>query len=725
MSTIDSPSHSPQVLRGALGTGLLCGLAYFVVLEAFLAIPLFNGATQIRPASGLGPTLGLIFGLPGALGCAAGNLVSDLMHWPDDPAIPLYFLSQLVYCYELRGLWRLVFKDEASPRLTSAKHIAIYIMGSLADAALITLLLLPFEADAMQALNIHVVRLLNNFLALVYVGPPIMFAVETMRGRRRGRTLTERFALAALAVTAIASFLCVAVMLAFGSIDEADGAHLSEGFDQLMAQVYLVLAAITICLFGLVCVMLFMLERALATPLHELAEDARTLAARMDAAGPEQMRDGALDVHFSPAHVLEEIALVATESNEMRHALGRSMLDAQEAARERERVSVELDLASSIQANALPTNFSDLEACYAAGIEAVMQPARTVGGDFYDVFPLDERRICVLVADVSDKGVPAALFMMRAMADVRECLRSAASLGEGLSHATTHLSANNDAMLFVTLFAAALDARTGTVEYANAGHNPPLLCSSARGNRWLNVRPGLPLAVLDDYDYQSETMTLLPDEQLVLYTDGVTEARSVSGELFGAARLAETLAQDGSCGSSRSPVQRVTQTVDAFTQGTEQADDLTVLSLSWLPAGASVHFEARSELCPEVCAYVRAHLSQTALDEMGFNLELIVEELYVNVATHAYNGQPEENAGIEIYVADDTFNHVVHLMLQDSGVEYDPTAHKARAYDGTERPDDLRPGGLGILLVQKLSDSVRYERLDGKNILHVTKSYGL
>ena len=99
----------------------------------------------------------------------------------------------------------------------------------------------------------------------------------------------------------------------------------------------------------------------------------------------------------------------------------------------------ELGLASTIQTNALPLDFSDLESTYSAKIDAIMRPARTVGGDFYDVFPLDDHRLCVLVADVSDKGVPAALFMMRAMAETRECLRSASTLGEGLSHASSHL----------------------------------------------------------------------------------------------------------------------------------------------------------------------------------------------------------------------------------------------------------------------------------------------
>lgn len=716
--TTEHTSHT--ILRGAR-IALACGVIYLVTLELFLAIPLFNGATQIRPASGLAPILGLMFGVPGALGCALGNLASDLMHWPDDPALPLYFLAQFAYAYGLRGLWRLVFRGDQLPRLTSARRIGVVLLGALADSLLITVLLMPFEADSMQALNIHAVRLLNNFLAIVYVGLPVMLLVEHVRASYGKRNLSERFALIALGMAALTSVLCAAVMVMFGEAESH--ANATGGFDQLVAQIYLVLTAVTICLFGLACAMLAAIDHSLATPLRELAIDARTLAARMEAAGPEQMRDGALDVHLSPAHALDEIELVAAESNQMRHALGASMLNVQTATRERERISTELSLASTIQSSALPVDFADLEGTYNLHIEGIMRPARTVGGDFYDVFPLDDHHVCALVADVSDKGVPAALFMMRAMTVARECLRSAASLGEGLSYATARLCANNDAMLFVTMFTVSLDTRTGTIEFANAGHNLPIVRSSTQGNRRLAAKPGLPLGVMDDFYYETGHSRMLPGEQIVLYTDGVTEARSASGGLFGDARLDAAL-EHGDV-QTTSPVELIEQAVSEFSQGAEQADDLTVLALSWLASAKHRHFAADANLCAHACAFAREHLSAEAIDDMAFNLDLIVEELFVNVATHAYKDPASAEAGLDIFVADDALNQVVHLLIQDCGTPYDPTAHTASALTGTEGLDDLQPGGMGILLVRKLSDSMSYERFNGRNILHVTKSYGL
>lgn len=600
----------------------------------------------------------------------------------------------------------------------------MFLVAGLLDAALITGLLMPFEHDAMQALNIHLVRLFNNFLAIVYVGTPIMLMAERLRGgkRERERTLSERFTLIALGLTALASALCVIALLAFrGAGPEGAG---GGDFEHIVAQIYLTLTAITVSLFCLVCIMLAVIERALATPLNDLATDARTLARRMQESGPERMRDGALDVRLSSNHALEEIQLVAHETNEMRHALGAIVINAQASVRERERIDTELSLAAHIQANALPADFSALENSYGVEIRAIMKPARSVGGDFYDVFPLDENRVCALVADVSDKGIPAALFMMRAMTEARERLRSAKTLGEGLSGVSAHLCTNNDAMLFVTMFAVALDIRTGHLEFANAGHNLPVVRSPVRGNRWLSAQPGLPLGIMEGFSYASDSAALLPGEQIVLYTDGVTEARSAHDELFGNERLMQALAFESGAGETSSSVMRMVDAVEAFSEGAEQADDLTALSLTWLPQGTWMHFAADADLCMDACSFVLAHLSPEARSDMEFNLKLMVEELFVNCAMHAYNGSADRDCGIDVFIADDPANHTVHLVLQDSGAAYDPTAHKVEGLTGTERVDELQPGGLGILLVRKLSDSMRYERVDGRNTLHITKRYG-
>ena len=149
------------------------------------------------------------------------------------------------------------------------------------------------------------------------------------------------------------------------------------------------------------------------------------------------------------------------------------------------------------------------------------------------------------------------------------------------------------------------------------------------------------------------------------------------------------------------------------------------MSLCWLPETACGTFAADANLCMDVCEFVHSHISDAAVENAGFNLDLIVEELFVNVATHAYEGAPSSKRGVDIFVADDVSNNVVHILLQDSGVAYDPTLRKISALTGAERLEDLEVGGMGLLLVRKLSDSMRYERFGDHNILHVTKHYGL
>ena len=207
---------------------------------------------------------------------------------------------------------------------------------------------------------------------------------------------------------------------------------------------------------------------------------------------------------------------------------------------ERERVEAELDIARNIQASAIPHDFA-AQAAHGIAIEGLMRPAREVGGDFYDVFDLDESRTAFVVGDVSGKGVPAALFMMRALGIIRSCVMTEPDIGRALATANDGLVERNDAMLFVTAFVCVLDRRTGTLSYANAGHNPPSL-RRAGLRTFLRARPGLVLGCMEGMPYEAVAISFAPDDEFTLYTDGVTEASNDAGALFGEERLAAELA---------------------------------------------------------------------------------------------------------------------------------------------------------------------------------------
>lgn len=242
----------------------------------------------------------------------------------------------------------------------------------------------------------------------------------------------------------------------------------------------------------------------------------------------------------------------------------------------------ELDIARGMQQSVLPRTFPPFGAFE---IDARMTPAREVGGDFYDVFKIDERRLGLVVADVSGKGVPAAFFMLIS----RTLMKAVGTQGEApaaaLARLNELLAADNEQMMFVTLFYGVLERDSGRLDFANAGHNPPLVRRADGRVEWLEAAGGIALAVMPGLDYEQGSAILEPGDALLLYTDGVTEAVDSAGELFGEARLEATLAAAAGAGAAGT-VAQVFAAVQDFARGEPQADDLTAMGLRRRPPAA-------------------------------------------------------------------------------------------------------------------------------------------
>jgi len=242
---------------------------------------------------------------------------------------------------------------------------------------------------------------------------------------------------------------------------------------------------------------------------------------------------------------------------------------------EHERQLKDLTLAKTIQGSSLPLAFPD-EPDFK--IYARMETAREVGGDFYDFFPVGDR-VFFLVADVSGKGVPASLFMMRAKAQLRAAIAAHPhDLAAAVSEANGVLADANEAEMFVTVWIGVYDRPTGEVEYVNAGHNPPLVRRASGSVEWVRERSGLVLAAMAGAPYRVRRLTLGPGDSMLLYTDGVTEAMNGAGELYGEERLERTLG-----GASDRFVTDVMADVRAFAAGAEQSDDITMLAFDVKP----------------------------------------------------------------------------------------------------------------------------------------------
>jgi len=279
------------------------------------------------------------------------------------------------------------------------------------------------------------------------------------------------------------------------------------------------------------------------------------------------------------------LAMTLSETRAQRGRLRQALNDSHVA---QARMEGELDAARRIQMGMLPEPGQVLGQEARVEVAARMLPARSVGGDLYDFFLLDESRLFIVVGDVSGKGLPASLFMALSKALTKgAALRSEADPGRALRDADAAIAEENPELLFVTVLAAVLDLNSGRFDWCSAGHEPPwLLPASGAAPHRLQTKGGPPLCVVDHFDYRSETLQLSPGDALCLLTDGIGDAQNLSGAFYGQQRIAACLSKPGLGESAQHIVETLLSDTLAFSEGAEQADDLTILALRWHGATA-------------------------------------------------------------------------------------------------------------------------------------------
>ena len=273
----------------------------------------------------------------------------------------------------------------------------------------------------------------------------------------------------------------------------------------------------------------------------------------------------------------EEFAALSDDINSTVDTLKRYIADAEA------RIDAELAFVKAIQHSALPSVFPPFPNRKEFDIRACMHTAKEVGGDFYDFYFVDKNTLAFLIADVSGKGIPAAMFMMTAKTLLKSYAESGMGVAEVLTQANNKLCESNDAGMFVTVWMGYLNTKTGEVTYANAGHNPPFIRHADGRVDVVKSRPGLVLAGMEGIRYRTNTVHLKPGDLLYLYTDGVTEATDAENNLFGEARLQAVLQQKMS-GDIQTVCTQVKEDVDRFVGEAPQFDDITMLALTYAPA---------------------------------------------------------------------------------------------------------------------------------------------
>ena len=286
-------------------------------------------------------------------------------------------------------------------------------------------------------------------------------------------------------------------------------------------------------------------------------------------------------------HSKDEIGILAAAFNKMTVDLKASIEQNARERAEKERIGAELDVATKIQASMLPSFFPPFPDRAEFDIYASMQPAKEVGGDFYDFFLLDEDTLSVVVADVSSKGVPAALFMVVAKTLIKNNALNGKSPKEVFETVNNLLCENNEACMFVTAFMGYLDIPGGRFTFVNAGHNPPLVKRAGGDYEWLRAKSGFVLAGMKDMFYRQSEIILRPGDELFLYTDGATEAMNMENQLFGDPRLLDTVNRFPGLSLKEFAVS-IKNEIDRFADGAEQADDITMLVLRY--SGGDPHY---------------------------------------------------------------------------------------------------------------------------------------
>jgi sigma-B regulation protein RsbU (phosphoserine phosphatase) len=458
-----------------------------------------------------------------------------------------------------------------------------------------------------------------------------------------------------------------------------------------------------LALLGVALITLLITRRTMA-PLGTLTDRA------------EHVARGELDFELPPIGHHDEVGRLTHSFDQMRRELALHLENLARVAREKQRLASELEIAHQIQIGLLPSEHYLDAVCAYFELHAALRPARAVGGDLYSYFMLDPQRFFVMVGDVSDKGIPAALFMAQTITLAKALAPRAQTPRSLLQLLNLELCRGNDSCMFVTLLCGLLDTGSGSLVLASAGHEPPILCGRG-APQLLDFPTGAVLGLYEDSDYPEHRLRLRQGETLLMYTDGITEASDHEQQMYGIERTVQSLAEVPPAAPTAGYIERLLGDVDRFVAEAAQADDITVLALTW--HGATM---PGTEMCiGNQLADVFGALDrcENLLQEADVpaalrgDMRLVLEELMVNTVEYGY---PDGRPG-QIRILLQPQPDAVAIELIDDGVAFDPLQSATPDLTG-DLADREQVGGLGIHLARTMTSEMRYTRdADGNHLL--------
>ena len=457
---------------------------------------------------------------------------------------------------------------------------------------------------------------------------------------------------------------------------------------------------LTIMIFVLLSTMLIVIAIAVVFKTN-ISKRAKLLSRRMT----EFVADRDKDFEEIKFKGKDELSEMATAFNSMAYEIDRYISDISELNKQKLTQETELNIAKNIQMGLLaPAAFS----CSAAEINAFMRPTRDVGGDLYDYHVLNNGKVCILIADVSGKGVSAALFMSRAITLLHQYVEMGMSPAKVLYEYNNHLADHNPNILFITTFVGIYDPKTKELTYSNAGHNNPYLLSDKLTA--LDSARGMAAGIFRKEIYEECTVKLKPGDTVFLFTDGVTEAESKDKKMFGDEGLENVLGRN--LGKSGKEItDSVLAEINDFTKDAAQNDDITILAMTVIEKKT---LRVKTEAKKENLVKITDCLQKLGLSEdASALLRLMAEEMFVNICSYAY---PDGKGEAEFIAEADSDKAA--LTFIDSGKPFDPTKDVLEI-DNYDAENAI--GGLGRFLTFELADGYEYEYRDGKNILRLEK----
>ncbi|MGM9548501.1 MAG: SpoIIE family protein phosphatase [Faecousia sp.] len=468
------------------------------------------------------------------------------------------------------------------------------------------------------------------------------------------------------------------------------------------------LASLTV---GFIALFLTIMRRQVIRPIDQLTQATGAFIQSNE----KELAEGKATVNVPNIRTGDEVELLAHSFRKMEEDVISYLRDFRKVTAEKERIGAELNVATQIQADMLPRIFPPFPDRSEFDVYAGMTPAKEVGGDFYDFFLVDDNHLALVIADVSGKGVPAALFMVIAKTLLKNAAQTGLSPKAVLEKVNDQLCENNEAEMFVTVWLGVYEISTGRLTAANAGHEYPALRRADGTFELVRDRHGFVLAGMEGSRYREYELTLEPGDTLFVYTDGVAEATDTEGVLYGTERMLQALNRCPS-GAPAQLLQTVKEDIDRFVGDAPQFDDITMLSIQ-RKGGEMMrkrNIAPKPESIPEVSGFFEQELVRhDAPEKIITQVNIAVDEIFSNIVR--YSGATTATVGCEVA------GRRAVLRFVDNGKPYDPT-EKADP-DITLPAEERDIGGLGIFVVKKIMDGIHYEYLDGFNILTIEKSW--